>query len=142
MSARHGRRSSFRARGPHALGDESLGFGGHRPPALGAGFVAIRKGDGLFPAPKHAGETPPDYRGVRHELRIQRDAVARSDRVLLVDDWIERGSHASCARELLEGLGASLVGITVIVDQLDDALRRSLPPLRAILEASELSRAS
>jgi len=77
-------------------GIESRGFlvGGAAAVALGAGFVAIRKAAGLFPGAKIAEQAEVDYRGTRHKLRMQRNALRPSDRVLLVDDWAEKGSQA------------------------------------------------
>lgn len=121
-------------------GIESRGFvlGGAVAHALGVGFVAIRKRGNLFPGPKHEIETVPDYRGQRHMLQVQQRSVGADDRVLLVDDWIERGSQAAAARELVEECGGALVGIAVMVDQLADAARRDLPEISCILTAGEL----
>jgi adenine phosphoribosyltransferase len=85
---------------------------------LGAGFVPVRKADGLFPGPKAVAEAGTDYRGNRHRLRVQRAALADGDRVLLVDDWIETGSQAAAARQLVEECGAQLVGIATVVTEL------------------------
>ncbi|ALO98999.1 Phosphoribosyltransferase [Streptomyces hygroscopicus subsp. limoneus] len=56
---------------------------------LGVGFFAVRKQEGLFPGEKLTRQTSPDYRRLRHELRIRRASLTPSDRVLMVDDWIE-----------------------------------------------------
>jgi adenine phosphoribosyltransferase len=85
---------------------------------LHAGFVAVRKPGSLFPGDKVSRTTPMDYRGVRTELRLQRDAIGSGDRVLLVDDWFETGSQAGTAIELIESAGGRVVGASVIVDQL------------------------
>ena len=106
---------------------------------LGAGFLPVRKGTGLFPGEKTFGQTAPDYRGLRHTLRLQRAAVAEGDRILLVDDWIETGNQALTVKALIEQCGASWVGCSVLVDQLaDPAVRAALGPVHAVLDASEL----
>jgi adenine phosphoribosyltransferase len=106
---------------------------------LGVGFAAIRKEDGLMPGPKATVRTAPDYRGRTPLLRLQRAAVARGERVVLVDDWIERGSQAAAARALVDDCGGELVGIAVVVDELeDDAARAALPPLHALVRAADL----
>ncbi len=69
---------------------------------LGVGFIAVRKQDGLFPGEKITRRTPPDYRRLRHELRIQRASLTAGDRVLLVDDWIETGSEAASVKSMVE----------------------------------------
>lgn len=113
-------------------------LGGAAASALGVGFVAIRKGGALFPGAKHRVTTAPDYRGREWELELQERSLQHSDRVLLVDDWIERGSQATAACELVVRAGGYVAGISVIVDQLDTATRGTLPPITSICAADEL----
>ena len=92
---------------------------------LGVGFVAARK-----PGPLRVGErlevsSAPDWRGRRITFSLPR-VFTTSDRVLLVDDWIETGSQASAIAEAIAQMGATLVGTSVIVDQAPDAVRRAL----------------
>jgi adenine phosphoribosyltransferase len=121
-------------------GIESRGFilGGAAAHAMGVGFVAIRKHGNLFPGRKHEIETGPDYRDKRYVLQIQQRSVRPDDRLLLVDDWIERGSQATAARDLIERCGAALAGIAVMVDQLADMDRVGLPTITSIVTAGEL----
>jgi adenine phosphoribosyltransferase len=121
-------------------GIEGRGFivGGAAAITLKVGFVAIRKQGSLFPGPKHQVETLPNYRGTRHVLEIQQRSLQSRDRVLLVDDWIERGSQAVAARALVEGCGATLAGIAVMVDQLDDAARVDLPRITSLATVDQL----
>ena len=121
-------------------GIEARGFilGGAAACALGVGFVGMRKQGHLFPGPKRQVESGLDYRDTRNVLEIQQRSIQPGDRVLLVDDWIERGSQAIAARRLVEDSGGVLVGITVLVDQLDDASRNALPPLTSTLAAGDL----
>jgi adenine phosphoribosyltransferase len=109
---------------------------------LGVGFVAIRKAGSLFPGPKDRQTTAPDYRGIVHQLEIQQSGLQAADRVLLVDDWAEKGSQALAAKRLIEQRGAILLGVAVMVDQLSDATRRSLGDVRSIVRATELPPAS
>lgn len=123
----------------HVLGVESRGFllGGAVALRLGAGFVAIRKAGGLLPGPKLVTDSRPDYRGLSHRLRMQ--CVLRAGhRVLLVDDWAERGSQASAVARLVEQAGAELAGLSLIVDQLDDDVRASLGRVTSLVRAEEL----
>jgi orotate phosphoribosyltransferase len=69
----------------------------------------------------------------------QRESVQLGERLLLVDYWIESGSQASAVQHLVEACGAVLAGIAVMVDQLDDAGRASLPPISSLVTANELS---
>jgi adenine phosphoribosyltransferase len=121
-------------------GVEARGFilGGACATALHAGFVAIRKEGNLFPGPKHRVEAAPGYRGVPHVLEIQQRSVLPGDRLLLVDDWIERGSQATAARLLVEKCGAELAGIAVMVDELDASARSTLPLVTNIVTARDL----
>jgi adenine phosphoribosyltransferase len=121
-------------------GVESRGFllGGAAAVALGVGFVAIRKRGALFPGMKHEIESDPDYRGMRHGLQIQQESVRPGDRLLLVDDWVERGSQASAAQELVQACGGVLVGVAVVVDQLTEQRRDRLPPVTSLVTSAEL----
>ena len=105
---------------------------------LRAGFVPIRKSDGLFPGVKYTRETRPDYRGNTGRLRIQAQSATRDDRVVLVDDWIETGSQAATARTLIESTGATFVGVSVVVDQLPDAAGSRLGRLHALIRFDAL----
>jgi adenine phosphoribosyltransferase len=131
----------FRAAGITAVaGIESRGFllGGAAAVELGVGFVAIRKAGALFPGEKMRTVTSPDYRGKQTELLMQRAAIGAGDRVLLVDDWIEIGSQARAVAELVSRCGGQLVAITVMIDQLRDVSRETLPPVHSILLATDL----
>lgn len=102
------------------IGIEARGFvlGGAVALQLDAGFAAVRK-QGHLPGPKFAEKmTAPDYRGLTHEFHLQRGALTRRDRVLLVDDWIEMGSQAAATKALVDQAGATYVGMSVIVNQL------------------------
>jgi len=122
-------------------GIESRGFllGGAVAVELGVGFVPLRKAGSLFPGPTLGTRTELDYRGISGELLVQRAALAGGDRVVLVDDWIETGSQAVAARHLVEACGASLVGISVVVDDLGGrGVRRSLPSVTSLVTPAEL----
>jgi adenine phosphoribosyltransferase len=121
-------------------GVEARGFllGGAVATRLKVGFVAVRKRDGLFPGPKVEAETEPDYRGLSHLLRLRREDVRKGDRVLMVDDWAERGSQARAVRQMIESCGAEFLGLSVVVDQLDRQIRASLGHVSAIIHYDEL----
>lgn len=105
---------------------------------LGVGFLPVRKGTGILPGEKTFGQTAPDYRGLRHTLRLQRSAVTEGERVLLVDDWLQTGNQASTVKSLIEQCGGIWAGCSVLVDQLDDAGREALGPVYAVLTADQL----
>ena len=105
---------------------------------LGAGFVAVRKTGSIHPGPKAELTAPPDWRGLETTLRLQRHVIAAGDRVLVVDDWAETGSKALTARRLIEQCGGEYAGLSLLVDQLPDAVRDELQPVAAVAFAEEL----
>lgn len=125
----------FRGEVAKVAGIESRGFilGTAAALELGVGFVPVRKADGLFPGPKAVAEAGTDYRGNRHTLRVQRAALAGGDRVLLVDDWIETGSQAAAAKQLVEECGAHLVGVATVVTEISPNPARELGRLHALV---------
>ncbi len=123
------------------VGVESRGFllGGAVALAAGVGFVPGRKGEGHFPGPKVSAPTQPDYQGRRHTLRMLRSSLATAHRVILVDDWIETGSQAVAVRELVEQLGSSWLGVSVVVDDIARPHPPQLGPLWSLVTSSELA---
>jgi adenine phosphoribosyltransferase len=106
---------------------------------LGAGFVAIRKPGSIHPGLKEELRAPPDWRGHENVLRLQRHAISHGDAVLVVDDWAETGSVALTARRLIERCGGRYVGLSLLVDQLDQAVREALAPVAAAALAEEIA---
>lgn len=96
-------------------GIEARGFilGAALAPALGAGFVPVRK-PGKLPARVLAQEYALEYGSDRLEIHV--DAIRPGTRVLLVDDVLATGGTLMAARALLERAGAALVGATVLVE--------------------------
>ncbi|MFI6296583.1 phosphoribosyltransferase family protein [Nonomuraea sp. NPDC050790] len=121
-------------------GIESRGFllGGAVAVELGVGFVPIRKGSGLFPGVKVERHTAPDYRRLEHLLRVQRSSLGPTDRLVLVDDWIETGNQASAVRDMVLECGSSWAGCSVIVDQLDEGQAREVGPVHSVVRFNEL----
>ncbi|MCW8808601.1 MAG: adenine phosphoribosyltransferase [Rhodanobacter sp.] len=96
-------------------GIESRGFifGAALAQALRAGFVPLRK----------PGKLPPPVRGVDYQLEYGSDrlevpagALASAERVLIVDDVLATGGTLAAARELVEMLGVSLLGASVVIE--------------------------
>jgi adenine phosphoribosyltransferase len=119
---------------------ESRGFllGGAVAAQLGIGFVAIRKPGSLFPGEKVTTITAPDYRGNRTELRMLLRSVGSGDRVAMVDDWIEVGAQALAVRELVEGRGATWLGLATMVDQASDAVADAVPVIVGLVDGDSL----
>ncbi len=97
------------------VGAESRGFifGTAIAQALSAGFVPVRKPKKL-PRGVHAVEYTLEYGTDR--LEIHNDAIARGKRVLLVDDLLATGGTLRACCELVSKTGASIVGITVLIE--------------------------
>ena len=80
---------------------------------LGTGFVPLRK----------PGKLPYDVQSVSYdleygstELQVHIDALDASDSILLVDDLIATGGTARASCELIEKLGAQIVGCAFVVE--------------------------
>jgi len=96
-------------------GIEARGFilGGAIAHQLSVGFVPIRK-KGKLPYETISEEYKLEY-GV-DEVEIHIDAVAKSERILLVDDLIATGGTAMAAIKLLERAEAEVVLCSFVVD--------------------------
>ncbi len=81
--------------------------------ALGAGFVPIRK-PGKLPAERIGRDYQLEYGTDRVEVHV--DAIARDERVLLVDDLIATGGTALAAATLIETLGGKVVECAFVID--------------------------
>ena len=96
-------------------GIESRGFIFATPIALqlGAGFVPIRK-PGKLPYDVVTEDYELEYG--TDSLEVHRDAVQPGDRVVVIDDVLATGGTAVTAAKLIEHLGATVVGIGVMVE--------------------------
>ena len=88
-------------------------FGSAVAKELGAGFIPIRK----------PGKLPFDTNSVTYDLEygsdtleIHVDAVKAGDNVLMVDDLLATGGTMAAACELIEKLGASISGLTFLIE--------------------------
>ena len=99
----------------HVVGLESRGFlfGTNLAQDLHAGFVPIRKPDKL-PADTVTASYELEY-GV-DTIEMHSDALSKGDRVLIHDDLIATGGSAKAATELVEKLGATVVGYSFIIE--------------------------
>lgn len=98
---------------------------------LGAGFIPIRK----------AGKLP--WRVLSHsyqleygtdQLDIHEDAIARGERVLIVDDVLATGGTAAAAVELVRKLGSEVVGVQVLIELSALKGRDRLPGIDVVSE--------
>jgi adenine phosphoribosyltransferase len=105
---------------------------------LNTGVVPIRKRGSIFPGEHLATTTAPDHRGRTLDLLLQEGALSRSDRVLIVDDWLEIGSQANAAVGLVRQAGAHIVGVGVIVDDSDPTVDLQLPKFHSLIRVEML----
>jgi adenine phosphoribosyltransferase len=94
---------------------ESRGFilGGVLATRLGAGFVPVRK-PGKLPAKTLSASYALEYG--TDTLEIHEDALAKGERVLIVDDVIATGGTARAVGDLVDRLGAQVVAYAFLVE--------------------------
>jgi adenine phosphoribosyltransferase len=103
------------ARIERVVGIESRGFilGAVVARELGVGFVPVRKPNKL-PATKTSIEYALEYG--TDTLEVHTDAVHKAPRVLVVDDVLATGGTARATCELMERIGARVVGLSFLVE--------------------------
>jgi len=111
------------------VGIESRGFlfGMALAAQLSVGFVPVRK----------PGKLPAETTEVRYALeygedalQIHTDAIAKGERVLLVDDLLATGGTADAARQLVEALGGTVLAALFLIELRDLGGRDRLSGLR------------
>ena len=118
-------------------GIEARGFilGGAVAHQLSSGFVPIRK-KGKLPHTTVSIAYSLEY-GI-DQMEMHEDAVARGERVILVDDLIATGGTATAAVQLLQRIGAEVVAAIFVIDLPDlggaDKLRALGVPVRTLIE--------
>ncbi len=99
----------------YVVGVEARGYilGAPVAYALGAGFIPIRK-PGKLPYDTITEEYALEYG--TNALEVHSDALAKGDRVLVVDDVLATGGTAAATLRLLERLGAHVEGIAFLIE--------------------------
>jgi adenine phosphoribosyltransferase len=108
--------SPWRGKGVDLVcGAESRGFifGTAIAQALSAGFVPIRKPDKL-PAETHSISYDLEYGS--DTLQVHADAVAKGQKILMVDDLLATGGTMKASCDLVDKMGGDIVGITVLIE--------------------------
>ncbi len=99
----------------HVVAIESRGFILGAPVAyeLGAGLVLVRK-IGKLPSATYREDYGLEY-GVS-SVEIHTDAIAAGEHVLIVDDVLATGGTVRAAANLVERLGAKVVGVSLLIE--------------------------
>ncbi len=97
------------------VGVESRGFifGGALANKLKCGFVPARK-PGKLPASTI--EESYDLEYGKAALQIHTDAIAKGQRVIIIDDLLATGGTLSATAKLIERLGGKIFEIAVVID--------------------------
>ncbi|MEV4640788.1 phosphoribosyltransferase [Actinoplanes sp. NPDC049548] len=108
--------------------------------ALGAGFVEAYRAGARRPIaePMTWADVPTDHRGDAQRLGVRTRLIGTGDRVLLVDDWAVTGAQTRGLHTLVAGLGATVVGAAVIVDECPPRVTAELG-IRGLLTGADLS---
>lgn len=95
-------------------GIDAMGFilGACVATALGKGFLAIRKAGHL--CVETQSQSYSDYTGREKTMELRVDVLQPGLRVLLVDQWIETGGTMKAAIQMIERLGATVVGVAAV----------------------------
>ncbi len=100
-------------------------FGSAVAAQLRAGFVPIRK-RGKLPCETETATYSLEYG--TDCIEMHRDTIPRGAKVLLVDDLLATGGTMQAACELVEKVGAQVVGIAVVIELTDLQGRQRLAP--------------
>jgi adenine phosphoribosyltransferase len=97
------------------VGIEARGFviGAAVAYRMGLGFVPVRK-SGKLPGPSLSEEYTLEYGSA--VLEMHRDALKPGQRTLVIDDVLATGGTVAATCRLVEGAGATIVGIDVVLE--------------------------
>ena len=119
-------------------GIEARGFvlAGPVAVALGVGFVPVRKPGKL---PWRTATVSYDLEYGTDSLEVHEDAFEPGQRVLVVDDVLATGGTAAATCSLVEGRGASVAGVVVLIELafLGGRSRLGIHPVTSLLRYEE-----
>src|SRR5579863_8684308 len=120
-------------------GIEARGFilGGAVAHQVSAGFIPIRK-KGKLPFKRVSVGYSLEYGD--DEMEMHEDALARGERVILVDDLVATGGTAEAAVKLIRQMGGDVLAACFVIDLPDlggaDRLRKLDVPVRTLVSFS------
>ncbi|MBT6402140.1 adenine phosphoribosyltransferase [Candidatus Woesearchaeota archaeon] len=99
-------------------GLDALGFviGGALAQKKNVGFVCIRKSGKLPGINDTVLKTSSfmDYTKTSKSFEINKSAIKKGDKILIVDEWIETGTQMKASIKLIEELGGIIIGISTL----------------------------
>lgn len=97
------------------VGIESRGFifGAALAYKLGAALIPVRK-KGKLPAETLSFEYSLEYG--TDTLEIHKDAISKGENIILIDDLLATGGTTQAVENMLENLGANLLGIAFVIE--------------------------
>ncbi|MDE1855178.1 MAG: adenine phosphoribosyltransferase [Candidatus Micrarchaeota archaeon] len=115
----------------YVVGIEARGFiiGGALAEKLGVGFIPIRK-KGKLPYKKVSIDYELEYG--KETIEVHEDAVEKGSRVLIVDDLLATGGTAKAAADLMQKVGARVVGLGFLVELGDMKGKKKLDGARIV----------
>ncbi|MBN2228486.1 MAG: hypothetical protein JW779_02760 [Candidatus Thorarchaeota archaeon] len=106
---------------------------------LGCGIVPARS---IYYLPEEYNrevEIFPVSRFADRKLAIVTESIDPGDRVAIVDDWLHHGTTVLAVKKFVESVGASVVGIACVINNLSETRRKLLgrPEVQALIENYE-----
>jgi adenine phosphoribosyltransferase len=105
--------------------------------SLGVGLVLVRKDPANHPGADVKMRSEPTWRGAPVDFQGRSFDLGASDRVLIVDDWITTGSSIRAVAAVIGRIGATVVGVSVLVDKADPATLAELN-VRALVRFADI----
>ena len=122
------------------IGQRGLALGSAIAYYLGCGIAPVRS-IAFLPADYHRPvELLPVSRFADTNLMLVSETIDPGDRVAIVDDWLIKGTTALAVMKVVENLGASVIGIACVINNLSETRRKMLgrPEIHSLIENYEV----
>ncbi len=103
---------------------------------LGCGIVPTRSIAYLPEDYRRPVELLPASRFADQRLALVSESIDPGDRVVIVDDWITQGTTVLAVKRIVERLGAQVVGVACVINNLSETRRKILgrPEIHSLIE--------
>lgn len=82
-------------------------------------------------------------KGISYELTVSKKFISKNENILIIDDFLANGEAASGAIRLIEGLGAKVAGIGIVIEKSFQPGRKKLEnmgyPIYSLARIKKLS---